>query len=316
VPLRRAGVYAPGGLAAYPSSVVMNVVPAQAAGVASIALATPPGPGGRGHPAVLGAASMLGVDEVWLLGGAQAVAALACGTRTVPAVDSVTGPGSLWVALAKREVADRVRTDGFAGPTEVAVLADATADPLLVAVDLVAQAEHDPLAACLLVTDDPDLWKAVEPLLAEEAAAATHRDRVEAALAGQSAVVLCDDRAAMLRVAEAFAPEHVELLVADPGELAGRIRNAGAVFVGPWTPVALGDYAAGSNHVLPTAGTARFASGLSTLDFLRTVQVAEFDRDALATAAPTVTALAGAEGLPAHGRAVTARLGPRQGSAP
>jgi histidinol dehydrogenase len=314
VPLRRAGVYAPGGLAAYPSSVVMNVVPAQAAGVGSVALATPPGPGGRGHPAVLGAASMLGVDEVWLLGGAQAVAALACGTRTVPAVDSVTGPGNLWVALAKREVADRVRSDGFAGPTEVAVLADAGADPLLVAVDLVAQAEHDPLAACLLVTDDPGLWKAVEPLLAEEAAAATHRDRVEAAFAGQSAVVLCDDRAAMLRVAEAFAPEHLELLVRDPGELAGRVRNAGAVFVGPWTPVALGDYAAGSNHVLPTAGTARFASGLSTLDFLRTVQVAEFDREALAAAAPTVTVLAGAEGLPAHGRAVTARLPPPDGT--
>jgi histidinol dehydrogenase len=314
VPLRRAGVYAPGGLAAYPSSVVMNVVPAQAAGVGSVALATPPGPGGRGHPAVLGAASLLGVDEVWLLGGAQAVAALACGTGTVPAVDSVTGPGNLWVALAKREVADRVRSDGFAGPTEVAVLADASADPLLVAVDLVAQAEHDPLAACLLVTDDPGLWKAVEPLLAEEAAAATHRDRVEAAFAGQSAVVLCDDRAAMLRVAEAFAPEHLELLVRDPGELAGRVRNAGAVFVGPWTPVALGDYAAGSNHVLPTAGTARFASGLSTLDFLRTVQVAEFDREALAAAAPTVTALAGAEGLPAHGRAVTARLEPPEGT--
>jgi histidinol dehydrogenase len=314
VPLRRAGVYAPGGLAAYPSSVVMNVVPAQAAGVGSVALATPPGPGGRGHPAVLGAASLLGVDEVWLLGGAQAVAALACGTGTVPAVDSVTGPGNLWVALAKREVADRVRSDGFAGPTEVAVLADASADPLLVAVDLVAQAEHDPLAACLLVTDDPGLWKAVEPLLAEEAAAATHRDRVEAAFAGQSAVVLCDDRAAMLRVAEAFAPEHLELLVRDPGELAGRVRNAGAVFVGPWTPVALGDYAAGSNHVLPTAGTARFASGLSTLDFLRTVQVAEFDREALAAAAPTVTALAGAEGLPAHGRAVTARLQPPEGT--
>jgi histidinol dehydrogenase len=314
VPLRRAGVYAPGGRAAYPSSVVMNVVPAQAAGVGGIALATPPGPGGRGHPAVLAAASLLGVDEVWLLGGAQAVAALACGTQTVPAVDSVTGPGNLHVALAKREVADRVRVDGFAGPTEVAVLADATADPLLVAVDLVAQAEHDPLAACLLVTDDPDLWKAVEPLLAEEVAAATHRDRVEAALAGQSAVVLCDDRAAMLRVAEAFAPEHLELLVRDPGELAGRVRNAGAVFVGPWTPVALGDYAAGSNHVLPTAGTARFASGLSTFDFLRAVQVAEFDRDALAAAAPTVAALARAEGLPAHGRAVAARLDARDGS--
>jgi histidinol dehydrogenase len=308
VPLRRAGVYAPGGRAAYPSSVVMNVVPAQAAGVGGIALATPPGPGGRGHPAVLAAARLLGVDEVWLLGGAQAVAALACGTQTVPAVDSVTGPGNLHVAMAKREVADRVRVDGFAGPTEVAVLADATADPLLVAVDLVAQAEHDPLAACLLVTDDPDLWKAVEPLLAEEVAAATHRDRVEAALAGQSAVVLCDDRVAMLRVAETFAPEHLELLVRDPGELAGRVRNAGAVFVGPWTPVALGDYAAGSNHVLPTAGTARFASGLSTLDFLRAVQVAEFDRDALAAAAPTVAALARAEGLPAHGRAVAARF--------
>jgi histidinol dehydrogenase len=308
VPLRRAGVYVPCGLAAYPSSVVMNVVPAQAAGVGGIALATPPGPGGRGHPAVLAAARLLGVDEVWLLGGAQAVAALACGTQTVPAVDSVTGPGNLHVAMAKREVADRVRVDGFAGPTEVAVLADATADPLLVAVDLVAQAEHDPLAACLLVTDDPDLWKAVEPLLAEEVAAATHRDRVEAALAGQSAVVLCDDRVAMLRVAETFAPEHLELLVRDPGELAGRVRNAGAVFVGPWTPVALGDYAAGSNHVLPTAGTARFASGLSTLDFLRAVQVAEFDRDALAAAAPTVAALARAEGLPAHGRAVAARF--------
>ena len=313
VPLRRAGVYAPGGLAAYPSSVVMNVVPAQAAGVDVIALATPPGPGGRGHPAVLAAARLLGVDEVWLLGGAQAVAALACGTQTVPAVDSVTGPGNLYVALAKREVADRVRVDGFAGPTEVAVLADATADPLLVAVDLVAQAEHDPLAACLLVTDDPDLWKAVEPLLAEEVASAAHRDRVEAALAGQSAVVLCDDRTAMLRVAEAFAPEHLELLVRDPGELAGRVRNAGAVFVGPWTPVALGDYAAGTNHVLPTGGTARFAAGMSTFDFLRAMQVAEFDRDALAAAAPTVAALARAEGLPAHGRAVAARLGARTG---
>ena len=316
VPLRRAGVYAPGGLGAYPSSVVMNVVPAQAAGVAQIALATPPGPGGRGHAAILGAAALLGLEEVWLLGGAQAVAALACGTATVPAVDSVTGPGNLYVALAKREVAGRVRIDGFAGPTEVAVLADATADPLLVAVDLVAQAEHDPLAACLLVTDDADLWKAVEPLLAEEVAAAVHRDRVEAAFAGQSAVVLCDDRAAMLAVAEAFAPEHLELLVADADELAGRVRNAGAVFVGPWTPVALGDYAAGTNHVLPTAGTARFASGLSTLDFLRTMQVASFDRDALAAAAPTVAALSRAEDLPAHGRAVAARLTAPGGETP
>jgi histidinol dehydrogenase len=308
VPLERAGVYVPGGLGAYPSSVVMNVVPAQAAGVASIALATPPGPSGRGHPAILGAAALLGVEEVWLLGGAQAVAALACGTATVPAVDSVTGPGNLYVALAKREVADRVRTDGFPGPTEVAVMADGAADPHLVALDLIAQAEHDPLAACLLVTDEPALWKAVEPILAEEVAAAAHRDRVERAFAGQSAVVLCDDLEAMLRVAEAFAPEHLELLVADPAAVARRVRRAGAVFVGPWTPVALGDYAAGTNHVLPTAGTARFAAGLSTYDFLRPMQVAEFDRAALAAAAPTVAALSRAEDLPAHGRAVAARL--------
>jgi histidinol-phosphate aminotransferase len=312
-PLARAGVYVPGGRGAYPSSVVMNVVPAQAAGVGEVALATPPGPGGRGHPAVLGAAALLGVEEVWLLGGAQAVAALALGTATVPPVDSVTGPGNLYVSLAKQEVAHRVRTDGFAGPTEVCVLADASADPRHVACDLVAQAEHDPLAACLLVTDDPALWRAVEPLLAEEVAAAPHRDRVAKALAGQSAVVLCDDRAAMLRVVEAYAPEHLELLVAGARELAGQVRGAGAVFVGEWTPVALGDYAAGTNHVLPTAGTARFAGGLSTLDFLRPVQVAEFGRDALAAAAPTVAALARAEDLPGHGRAVQVRL---DGAAP
>jgi histidinol dehydrogenase len=308
VPLERVGVYVPGGLGAYPSSVVMNVVPAQAAGVPSIALATPPGPGARGHPAVLGAAALLGVEEVWLLGGAQAVAALACGTATVPPVDSVTGPGNLYVALAKREVADRVRTDGFPGPTEVAIMADGAADPRLVALDLVAQAEHDPLAACLLVTDEPALWKAVEPILGDEVAAAAHRDRVERAFAGQSAVVLCDDLGMMLRVCEAFAPEHLELLVRDAAAVAGRVRRAGAVFVGPWTPVALGDYAAGTNHVLPTAGTARFAAGLSTYDFLRSLQVAEFDRSALAAAAPTVAALSSAEELPGHGRAVAARV--------
>src|SRR6266540_2041117 len=316
VPLRRAGVYVPGGRGAYPSSVVMNVVPAQAAGVGEVALATPPGPGGRGHPAVLGAAALLGVEEVWLLGGAQAVAALALGTATVPAVDSVTGPGNLYVSLAKREVADRVRIDGFPGPTEIAVLADAGADPRLVAVDLVAQAEHDPLAACLLVTDEPDLWKAVEPILAEEVAATPRRELVERALAGQSAVVLCDGREAMLRVAEAFAPEHLELLVEDAAALAASVRNAGAVFVGPWAPVALGDYAAGSNHVLPTAGTARFSGGLSTWSFLRPMQVAEFDRAALAAAAPAVAALSGAEELPAHGRAVAVRLERDGGAAP
>jgi histidinol dehydrogenase len=314
VPLGRAGVYVPGGLGAYPSSVVMNVVPAQAAGVGQVALCTPPGPGGRGHPAVLGAAALLGVDEIWLVGGAQAIAALAHGTETIAAVDSVSGPGNLYVALAKQAVAARVRVDGFAGPTEIAVVADAGADPRTIAADLVAQAEHDPLAACLLVTAEPGLWAAVEPLLAEEVAATRHRERVERALAGQSAVVVCDDLDACLRVVEAFAPEHLELLVDGAAELAGRVANAGAVFVGPWTPVSLGDYAAGTNHVLPTAGTARFASGLSTLAFLRTVQVAEFDRAALAEVAPTVAALSAAEDLPAHGRAVTVRL--ERGSGP
>jgi histidinol dehydrogenase len=308
VPLGRAGVYVPGGLGAYPSSVVMNVVPAQAAGVGQVALCTPPGPGGRGHPAVLGAAALLGLDEVWLVGGAQAVAAMAHGTETIAAVDSVGGPGNLYVALAKQEVAARVRVDGFAGPTEIAIVAGPGADPRTVAADLVAQAEHDPLAACLLVTAEPALWAAVEPVLAEEVAATRHRERVEQALAGQSAVVLCDGLDACLRVVEAFAPEHLELLVDGAAELAGRVANAGAVFVGPWTPVSLGDYAAGTNHVLPTAGTARFASGLSTLSFLRTVQVAEFDRAALAEVAPTVAALSAAEDLPAHGRAVAVRL--------
>jgi histidinol dehydrogenase len=309
VPLRRAGVYVPGGLGAYPSSVVMNVVPAQAAGVGEIALATPPGPGGRGHPAVLGAAALLGVTEVWLLGGAQAVAALAYGTATIRAADSVTGPGNLYVALAKQEVAARVRIDGFAGPTEIAVLADAGADPRLVAADLVAQAEHDPLAACLLVTPDPELWAAVEPLLAGEVAATRHRERVEQALAGQSAVVLVRDLDAGLEVVEAWAPEHLELLCADAAGIAARVRNAGAVFVGPGSPVALGDYAAGTNHVLPTAGTARFSSGLSTLAFLRTMQVAHFEPAALAEVDATIAALSAAEDLPAHGRAVAVRLG-------
>lgn len=308
VPLRRAGVYVPGGRGAYPSSVVMNVVPAQAAGVEQIALATPPGPTGRGHPSILGAAALLGVEEVWLLGGAQAIAALACGTRTVPACDAVTGPGNVYVACAKQEVAHRVRTDGHAGPTEIAVIADAAAPPRLVAADLVAQAEHDPMAACLLVTADPDVWAAVEPALAEEVAATRHRDRVQAALGGQSAAVLVDSHDQALRVVEAFAPEHLELLTADARDLAGRVRNAGAVFVGAHTPVALGDYAAGTNHVLPTAGTARFASGLSTLDFLRSVQEVEFTAEALAEVAPTVLALSHAEDLPAHGRAVQVRV--------
>lgn len=308
VPLDRVGVYVPGGRGAYPSSVLMNVLPAQAAGVGEIALATPPGPGGRGHPVILAAAALLGIEEVWLLGGAQAIAALAVGTRTVPRVAALSGPGNVYVALAKQMVAGRVRIDAVAGPTEIAVIADGDADPRVVAADLVAQAEHDPLAACLLITTDIALWRAVEPELHRQVAATPHAERVRAAFGGQSAVVVVDDVTAALAVSEAWAPEHLELLVADAGDVSRRVRRAGAVFVGPWTPVALGDYAAGTNHVLPTAGTARVASGLSTLHYLRTLQVAHVDEAALAALAPTVAALAEAEDLPAHAHAVSVRL--------
>jgi len=286
----------------------MNVVPAQAAGVAEIALATPPGPGGRGHAAILGAAALLGVDEVWLLGGTQAVAAMACGTETVPAVDSVTGPGNLYVALAKREVAGRVRTDGFAGPTEVAVLADATADPRHVAADLVSQAEHDPLAGAVLVTTSEQLADAVLELVPGQVAATKHSDRISTALDGtQSGIVLVDDLDAGLRVVDAYAAEHLEIQTRDPRAIAARVRNAGAIFVGPWSPVSLGDYCAGSNHVLPTGGCARFSSGLSVQSFLRGIHVVEYDQRALADVAGHIDALAGAEDLPAHAAAVRIR---------
>ena len=310
VPVGRAGVYVPGGLVVYPSSVVMNVIPAQVAGVAEIAVASPPRPerGGLPHPSVLAACALLGITEVHAVGGAQAIAMLGYGTADCAPVDVISGPGNVYVAAAKRLLAGRVGTDAEAGPTEIAIIADRSADPAFVAADLVAQAEHDPLAACLLITTDPGLADRADAELATQVATARHRERIEAALAGQSACVLVDDADAALAVADAWAPEHLEIQAERAAELAGRVRNAGAVFVGPYSPVSLGDYLAGSNHVLPTGGTARHSAGLSVLTFLRGIHVVEYDAAALAAVAPHIDALGGAEDLAAHVRAVRARL--------
>jgi histidinol dehydrogenase len=295
VPVRRVGLYVPGGRVAYPSSVVMNVVPAQVAGVASLAVASPPQADGLPHPSILAACALLGVGEVYAVGGAQAIALFAYGAEGVEPVDLVTGPGNVYVAAAKRLVRGVVGVDAEAGPTEIAVLADDTADPAYVAADLRAQAEHDPLAACLLVTTSAALADAVDALLPD-------------GLVDASATVLVDDLDAGIAVVDAWAPEHLEVLTRDATSVAFRVANAGAIFVGPYAPVSLGDYLAGSNHVLPTAGTARHTGGLSVDSFLRGIHVVSYDRDALAAVAPAIDALGTAESLPCHVAAVRARL--------
>jgi histidinol dehydrogenase len=310
VPVGRVGLYVPGGLVAYPSSVVMNVVPAQVAGVGSLAVASPPKPefGGRPNPAVLAACALLGVDEVYAVGGAQAIAMFAYGVEGVAPADLVTGPGNVWVAAAKRLVRGVVGIDAEAGPTEIGILADDSADPDFLAADLVAQAEHDELAACLLVTPSVELADAVDAALKPRIETARHAERVEKALAGQSAVVLVDDIDHGLEVVDVWAAEHLEVVTRDAAAVASRVRNAGAVFVGPWSPVSLGDYLAGSNHVLPTGGTARHTGGLSVQSFLRGIHVVDYSRDALAAVAGHVTALGGAEDLGAHVEAVATRM--------
>jgi histidinol dehydrogenase len=315
VPVDRVGLYVPGGLAVYPSSVVMNVVPAQVAGVSGLAVASPPqrDHGGLPHPAILAACALLGVHEVYAVGGAQAVAMFAFGLRDgdevlCRPVDLVTGPGNVYVAAAKRLLRGVVGIDAEAGPTEIAILADDTADPVHVAADLLSQAEHDPLAASVLVTDDEALADAVSLELGIQVAATKHVDRVRTALSGeQSGVVLVDDLDQGLAVVDAYAPEHLEIHTGDARTVAARVRHAGAVFVGTWSPVSLGDYAAGSNHVLPTGGSARHASGLSVPSFLRSVQVVEYDQAALGQVADQVATLAATEDLPAHGAAVRVR---------
>ncbi|MEU8869715.1 histidinol dehydrogenase [Streptomyces javensis] len=312
VPVERVGLYVPGGRSVYPSSVVMNVVPAQEAGVASMAVASPPQAefGGLPHPTILAACALLGVDEVYAAGGAQAVAMFAYGTEDCRPVSMVTGPGNIWVAAAKRLLKGRIGIDAEAGPTEIAILADATADPVHVAADLISQAEHDPLAASVLVTDSEELAAAVEKELEVQVGATKHvADRIGPALAGrQSGIVLVDGLEQGLAVVDAYAAEHLEIQTEDAAAVAARVRNAGAIFVGAYAPVSLGDYAAGSNHVLPTGGCACHSSGLSVQSFLRGIHVVDYTRDALAEIAGHVVTLAEAEDLPAHGAAVKARF--------
>ena len=313
VPVRRVGLYVPGGLAVYPSSVVMNVVPAQQAGVSSLAVTSPPQADNFGwpDPAILAVCRLLGIDEVYATGGAQAVAMFAYGTQSCEAVDLVTGPGNIFVTAAKRLLEGLVGIDSEAGPTEIAILADDTADPAHVAADLISQAEHDPLAASVLVTPSEALAEAVLAELPGQVAATKHTERITTALAGeQSAIVLVRDVEQGLDVVDAYAAEHLEIQTADAASVAARVHNAGAIFVGPWAPVSLGDYVAGSNHVLPTGGCAIHSSGLSVQTFLRGIHVVTYDEDALRGSADHVLALAHAEDLPAHGAAVAARFAP------
>jgi histidinol dehydrogenase len=324
VPVGRVGLYVPGGLVVYPSSVVMNVVPAQEARVGSIAVSSPPrrdnpaGFEGMPHPVILAACALLGVDEVYAVGGAQAVAMFAygatdgTGTCVCDPVDLVTGPGNIWVTAAKRLLKGVVGIDSEAGPTEIAILADGSADPAYLAADLISQAEHDPMAASVLVTDSVALADSVEAELDRQVTVARHGERIATALSGpQSGIVLVDDVDAGLAVVEAYAAEHLEIQTADAAAVAARVTTAGAVFVGPWAPVSLGDYCAGSNHVLPTAGSARYSSGLSVQSFLRGIHVVDYTREALAQVADHVVALARAEDLRAHARAVTVRVAQR-----
>ncbi|SDJ15268.1 histidinol-phosphate aminotransferase [Frankineae bacterium MT45] len=317
----RVGLYVPGGLAVYPSSVVMNVVPAQVAGVNSIAVFSPAQKefGGLPHPTILAACELLGVDEVYAIGGAQAIAVAAYGDAElgIEPVDLVTGPGNIYVAAAKRLLRGVIGIDAEAGPTEIAILADATADPVHVAADLISQAEHDPLAASVLVTDSAHLADLVDVELSRQVGLTKHTDRMTAALQGeQSATVIVRDLEQGLAVVDAYAAEHLEVITRDARHWAERVRNAGCIFVGPDAPVSLGDYCAGSNHVLPTGCTARHASGLSVQSFLKGVHLVEYTHDALVAAAPFVLALSNAEDLPAHGAAVSARLTESDSTAP
>lgn len=313
VPVGRVGLYVPGGLAPLASSVLMNVVPAQEAGVASLAVASPPQAefGGLPHPTILALCSMLGVDEVYAVGGAQAIAMFAHGVEGLcERVDLVTGPGNIYVVAAKRLLRGVVGIDSEAGPTEIAVLADSSAIPAHVAADLISQAEHDPMAGSVLVTDSPELAEQVLAQLAPQIAQLTHADRIRTALSGtQSAIVLVDDLEQGLDVVNAYAAEHLEIHTRDAYEVAGRVRNAGAIFVGTWSPVPLGDYSAGSTHVLPTAGAARFSSGLNVKSFCRQVHVIHYNEDALADVAETVETFASAEDLDAHRNAISIRKG-------
>ncbi|MGW5853089.1 histidinol dehydrogenase [Micrococcus sp. 2A] len=316
VPVGRVGLYVPGGRAVYPSSVVMNVVPAQAAGVGALAVTSPPQRehGGLPHPTVLAACALLGVDEVYAAGGAQAVAMLALGVRDddggwlCAPVDLVTGPGNVYVAAAKRALQGTIGVDAEAGPSEIAVIADGTARADWVAADLISQSEHDPLAASVLISDSEEIVRDVLAAVEAQVPGSFHEEQIRTALTGpQSGILLVRDMDQAVEVSDRYATEHLEIQTRDPDAVAARVRNAGAVFVGPHSPVPLGDYSAGSNHVLPTSGTARHSSGLNTVTFLRSQQVIRYTAEGLAGVAEGIEALAADEGLPAHGAAIALR---------
>jgi histidinol dehydrogenase len=302
-----AGLYVPGGTAAYPSSVLMNAIPAKVAGVGRIVMCVP-APDGALNPLVLAAAGLAGVDMVFRIGGAQAIAAMAFGTATVPAVDKIVGPGNAWVAEAKRQVFGHVGIDTIAGPSEVLILAGVDNDPDWVALDLLAQAEHDESAQAILITDDAGFGRAVAAAVAARLAALPRGAIAGASWAAHGAVITVRDWDEAAALADRIAPEHLEILTPEPEALARRIRHAGAIFLGPWTPEAIGDYVGGPNHVLPTARAARFASGLSVMDFLKRTTIARMTPASLAAVGPAAERLAAAEGLAAHGQSVRARL--------
>ena len=312
IPVDRVGLYVPGGRAVYPSSVIMNVVPAQIAKVASIAVASPPQVenGGLPNKTILATCALLGITEVYAIGGAQAIAMFAYGVEGVcEGVDVITGPGNIYVAAAKRALRGLVGIDSEAGPTEVAILADQSANPNEVAADLISQAEHDVIAAAILITDSPQLVEAVQIELGKKVSKTKHQERIRSALSGkQSAIVLVDSMAQGVDVANAYAAEHLEIQTVNSKEVSKQIRNAGAVFIGRFTPVSLGDYSAGSNHVLPTGGCACHSSGLSVQTFLKGVSFIEYDESAFTEIAANVITLANSEDLPAHGEAMSARF--------
>lgn len=307
-PLRRVGLYVPGGTAAYPSSVLMTAIPAKVAGVPEVVMTTPPGRDGRVHPAILIAARIAGVSEVFKVGGAQAIGALAYGTEQIKPVDKIVGPGNIYVALAKREVYGLVDIDKFAGPSEIAVIADETGNPAFIAADLLSQAEHDPLSCAVLVTPSAVLAQAVQAEVERQLADLPRKEIAKASLRSHGAICLVADLAEGFRLINDMAPEHLEIHLANPLDWLGMVENAGAIFLGPYSSEPVGDYFAGSNHVIPTNGTARFASPLSVDDFVKKSSVVSYSRDDLRAHGHKIMRMAEQEGLHAHARAIALRL--------
>ncbi|GEC91833.1 histidinol dehydrogenase [Brevibacillus brevis] len=307
-PLQRVGLYVPGGTAAYPSSVLMNAIPAKIAGVPQVVITTPPGADGKINPAILVAAQIAGVTEIYKVGGAQAIAALTYGTEQIKAVDKIVGPGNIFVALAKREVFGLVSIDMVAGPSEIAVIADETANPQYVAADLLSQAEHDPMSAAILVTTSQSLAEQVSQEVERQLSDLPRKSIAEAAIRDYGAILLVDDLDEGFAVINRIAPEHLEIMVAEPFEYLGKVENAGAIFLGPYSSEPVGDYFAGTNHVIPTNGTARFSSPLSVDDFIKKSSVVSYSKRDLRDNGHKIVTLAEQEGLSGHGRAILARL--------